>query len=143
MKLILRHTPSRLPNQPQPRCDQDSISHHHVLFAHPEYLKLVKSLLRGLPHEKSNHQGSRRRKSSPQRSLTMAVTSSLFYFFIAITVCTLVCGFYVVAEKLCGSLGGLRFKKTRRSKVQEAPKPIRGRGDEEVNVVRQGGPSVV
>lgn len=80
---------------------------------------------------------------SQQRSLTMAVTSSLFYFFIAITVCTLVCGLYVVTEKLFGSLGRLKFKKTRGSKVQEAPKPIRGRGDEEINVVQQGGPSVV
>lgn len=71
----------------------------------------------------------------------MAVTSSLFYFFIAITVCTLVCGLYVVTEKLFGSLGRLRIKKTRKSKVQEAPN--RGRGDEEINVVRQGGPSVV
>lgn len=73
----------------------------------------------------------------------MAVTSSLFYFFIAITVCTLVCGVYVVTEKLFGSLGGLKFKKTRKPKVQEALKPIRGRDDEEINVVRQGGPSVV
>lgn len=73
----------------------------------------------------------------------MAVTSSLFYFFIAITVCTLVCGLYVMAEKLFGSLGRLKIKKTRKSKLQEAPKAGRGHGDEEVNVVRQGGPSVV
>lgn len=73
----------------------------------------------------------------------MAVTSSLFYFFIAITVCTLVCGLYVISEKLWGSLDRLSFRTTRNTKRQKATEAVRGRHDGEVNVLRQEGPSVV
>lgn len=74
----------------------------------------------------------------------MAVTSSLFYFFIAITVCTLVCGLYVVAEKTCGSLTDrLKINTNRKTKRQEYSQAVRGRDAGEVNVVRQEGPSVV
>lgn len=74
----------------------------------------------------------------------MAVTSSLFYFFIAITVATLACGLFVVAGKACGSaLDRLRFRRIGHTRGKEASKAVRGNNDEEVRVAREGGPSVV
>lgn len=71
----------------------------------------------------------------------MAVTSSLFYFFIAITACTLACGLYVVAEKLWGNRAGVKIKNPWSIRREGYLKAGKGT-DEEVNV-RQEGPSVV
>lgn len=74
----------------------------------------------------------------------MAVTSSLFYFFIAITVASLACGLFVVAGKVCGSTReGLRMKGFWHTRRRETSKAVRGNDDEEVRVAREGGPSVV
>lgn len=72
----------------------------------------------------------------------MAVTSSLFYFFIAITVATLACGLFVVAGKVCGSSRDRLRIKGWGTKRKEPSKAVRGNHDEEVGVVRAGGPSV-
>lgn len=72
----------------------------------------------------------------------MAVTSVLLYFFLAITVCTLACGVYVVAEKVWGSRDRVKFTEIWKMRRTEDPEAGR-KNDDGVNIARQGGPSVV
>lgn len=71
----------------------------------------------------------------------MAITSKLFYFFIAITLCTLACGLYVLAEKVWGSRDRLNIKKFWDPSRNEGRERGLGR-NREANVDQQEGPSV-
>lgn len=59
----------------------------------------------------------------------MAVTSSLMYFFLAITLCTVACGLYVVVEKVWGSRDRLNIKRIWNTKHKENPEAGRGNHD--------------
>lgn len=78
----------------------------------------------------------KQRISSLKRPLKMVVTSALFYFFIAITLCTFACGLYVVAEKVWGSRDRVEIKRLWSMRRKEGQEAGRGHGDEEANVAR-------
>lgn len=67
----------------------------------------------------------------------MVVYSVLFGFFLAITVCTLACGAYIVAGKVYGSRDRLTIRGTWARWYGHAS---RGNNDEESNVLRPEGP---
>lgn len=72
----------------------------------------------------------------------MAVTSSLMYFFLATTLCTVACGLYVVGEKVWGSRDRLSIKRMWNTKHEGNSEAGRGNSDE-VNVAQRNGASVM